>query len=181
MYQDPWSGSENVDVGGMRLPRVGMGMHVLRCLRCTMPKNGDVAFIAEFEVVQSTNIKHAPGSQCSVYITSKFKDSLQAQVKALVAALYGYDPKDDQAMAAFGPHTPTVIRRALASDNPLEGRTVGCEGIPHQKTNPKTGEPYVNYAWSAIEEPGALPPPGASAAVPPGWRQDPTTGQWVPA
>lgn len=184
MYQaDPWSGAEAFDYGTVRLPRLGEGLHVLKVLRCTMPKD-KVALILEFEVVQSTNVSHEPGSQRSVYLASQFRESMMRQVNAAVGAIYGVDPKDDAARARFLPHASTIIRKALSDENFLEGRTVGCEGVPGDKTNPKTGERYVNYLWNAMSEPGALPPPGSAPAVPagpPGWRMDPTTGQWVPA
>lgn len=209
MMQDPWADMATIPVGGLRLPRIAMGMHALKVLRCTMPNNNKAAFICEFEVVQSNNVQHAPGSQCSVYIASQYADSLKAKTKALVAAIYGYSPTDANAMTAFGPFTTEIVRRALSAENFLEGRRVGCEGIPDKKRDPNTGEPYVNYAWCAIDPPGVLPlpPPPAYAPqpppqagppqyyqppaqppprfvtppdAPPGWTVHPQTGQWIP-
>lgn len=153
---------EAVDVGGMRLPRVEDGQHLLKVVRCTTPRTGDVAFIVEFEVVQSSNPSHRPGEQRSVYLSSKFRDSMQRTIKAVTAAICGYDPKDDAAMAAFSPHSPHVARAAISEHNALEGRTVACQGVPGTKVSAKTGRPFVDYVWLPAEPPMPLPLPGGA-------------------
>lgn len=158
VYQDPFGGMETVDVTGMRLPRVGEGMHVLKVKRCTMPRD-KVAFIVEFEVLKSTNVSQEPGSARSVYISSQYPESLKRSVKALVSAIYGFDPKDEAGQVAFSPYATDITRLALSEANILEGRTVGCEATPGKNTSKKTGERFLDYAWSAVMAPGPLPPP----------------------
>lgn len=147
---DPWAGAANVDVGAVRLPSVGAGSHVLKIMRCLMPPSGDIGYIAEFEVVQSDNPAHAPGSQCKVYFgySPKFPQYLVKKTKALIAAACGYDPNDP----AFRPHCEAMIKASYGVDNPFEGRLVQCDAIPQNKTDPKTGAHYVEYAWTPVAQ-----------------------------
>lgn len=152
MNRDPWDGMQHVDVTGTRLPRVGLGMHLLKVVRCTVPRD-KVAFIVEFEVLQSNAPDHAPGQQRSVYLSSKFPESLQKQVKACLAAICGFDPKNVAAVEAFSPFSPTVARAAKSEANVLQGRTVACEGSASGRVDNRTGQPYCNYVWMPAEAP----------------------------
>lgn len=162
-----WAGMESVDATGMRLPRVADGMHVLRVNRCLVPRTpGQLAYIVEFEVVQSSNPSHVPGSQCSVYMSSKFHESLLKQVKAFVAAASGYDLTDPAQDQIFSPHSGAITDASISQHNTLEGRTVTCEASFSGRAD-KRGQPYFNYVWgpndAAIPLGAAPPPPGYGA------------------
>jgi hypothetical protein len=159
--RDPFDGMEHQDCSGTKLPKVGGGTHLLKIARCLTPRAGGVAFIVEFEVVQSNDPGHVVGSQRSVYLRSNFTDSFQKMVKACLGAACGYDMKDPTQHEAFSPFSAQVARAAIGEANPLEGRLIGCDGIPGKKLDPKTGLPYCDYLWSVADSPLGLPLPGA--------------------
>jgi hypothetical protein len=158
--RDPFDGMEHQDCSGTKLPRVGGGTHLLRIARCLTPRTGGVAFIVEFEVVQSSDPAHVAGSQRSIYLSSKFPDSFQKMVKALLGTACGYDMKDPAQHETFSPFSAQVARAAISETNQLEGRLIGCDASPSGRAD-KTGQPYFNYAWSVAEAAMPLPLPGA--------------------
>lgn len=171
-----WNGMESVDATGTRLPRVADGMHVLKVVRCLVPRGQQqLAFVAEFEVIQSSNPSMVLGSQCSAYLSSKYQDSLFKQVKAFVAAACGYDLRVAEQDQVFSPASGVMTDAATSEHNALENRVVHCEGAASGKFDKKTGRPYFDYVWG----PGNAPMPMPAAPAPAAYA--PPTGYVAPA
>lgn len=146
-----FAGIESVDATGMRLPRVPDGSHLLLIDRCLVPRgpggqSGQNAFVVEFTVQQSHNPHLVPGSKCSAYLSSKFRDSWLKQVKAFAAAACGFDirvPEQDQ---AFGPYSNNAVELSVGEHNVFAARSIVCEASFSGKYDKKQ-QPYFNYVW----------------------------------
>lgn len=122
------------------------------------PFDGPEAFVAEFEVVESTNKeKHPIGSERSWYRGMRFKDSALGEVKSFTYATLSLDesvPEDREKMAKVDEHIEELVERAI-NQNTFAGKLIRCDVSKGKSTKKKDdkGEPVdvTRYRFSAVK------------------------------
>lgn len=160
--------------GGVYFELGTYDLEVQRCLIKQSRKSG-LLFTVEFKILASTVPNQPPGT--SVTWQQKMQDQAVAfgAIKAFVAALCGFDPKNDAAriQAELNPHIARITDEAVTAANTFAGRRIRAETyekrtgsgkdiiLPHW--HPYTGAPLQG----AVSAPAPVQAPPAPAYAPP--------------
>jgi hypothetical protein len=154
-----------------------VGIYDVRIIRCLVKQTqrSGIGFIAELEILTSTNPKHSPGTTASWFQgLTKNQATAFGAIKEFVVALYGLDPKADgeRIKAEVEPNIEAIMNAAVGVQNILAGRCVHLETFT-KKTREK-GLDFTVHRWTPFE--GDEPPPMAAPPEPP--RLVPPTSPW---
>jgi hypothetical protein len=135
---DPNEAVAAADPQGNRTPYIGNGTYLLAFdfAKWNRKDNGLLAFIAEMEILESTNPEHPVGTRGTYYREMNYPGD-RGQVKSFIAALANED------------HT-AVTKQAmdllLSPQNPAHGRLVRCTAANKQ------GKLYTYYNWTPVPD-----------------------------
>lgn len=146
-----FSGIEKAEISekGRYLPSGFVGkLKVRRTLAKDSVKSG-LAFIVEFEVVESNNDEFSPGSSATWYQKMTDKTVAFPAIKAFVAAASGVHPGDREAMNEINDEMENILNEATTNEtsNALVGQEVAVETIA---TKTKKGFDFTRHNWLPV-------------------------------
>jgi hypothetical protein len=101
-------------------------------LKMTKNYKGHDCFVAETEVLESTNPERPKGSKPSVVLNLTSNEMAAGDALALVAAAMGLDPSNEAELEKI---TEDVVAKVTGPDNPLRGQRIHINA-----TNIKVGK-----------------------------------------
>lgn len=153
-----WAGMENANVyeNGVYLTPGIYDLEIIRCID-KMTREKGPAFIAEAEVLSSTNPEHPVGSKRTWY--QKMVD-LNVGQGAIGGFLFGIFDLDNvpARKTDFWPYMGRFMPRVVGPENVLSGLMVHVRCT--QITTVKKGQPFTKHDWEAFDYAGmGLPAP----------------------
>lgn len=158
-------------------------LRLLRCLSKQTQKSG-MAFIAEFQVLESDNPAHPIGSKGTYFVKMDNQQQAFSNVLEMMAALLGFDITNREHITQIDQQLrPQLagLMTALETQGTavLGGReTISVECRP---TVTKAGRDFTLHVWAPWTPPaGWQPAPTPAVAVMPQRSAQPTAGQGFP-
>jgi hypothetical protein len=103
----------------------------------------DLLYIVECKILKSTNAGRNPGMECSQVINLKH-DAAMGNVKRFLAAAFGIDPENPEAITAAGVNEE-LAEYSYSKSQPVKGRMVDLEAV----TVPtREGGKFTVHNWS---------------------------------
>lgn len=109
-----------------------------------------LAFIVEFDVLESNLDEHPVGSSATWFQKMQDKTVAFPAIKAFVAAVAGFHPGDKAGIEAeIGPNMSTLLDDATENEtsNALVGQEVKCETF---STKTKKGFDFTAHKWTPV-------------------------------
>lgn len=106
------------------------------------------AFIAEFDILESTSPNLKPGTKASFYQGMVKKDTAFGSIKGLTYAVLGLDPEKTADAKKIAEEVDPVIEAELdraIETNHMAGATLGCQTVT--RVSKTTGKPYTAHNW----------------------------------
>ncbi len=145
-----WGKASDAKASGDSLPTLPAGKHKIRITKVKdiESRKGNLLFIPEYEVLQTTNEEVKVGGFYSQVI--KFNDDMgPINVKRFVLASEGYDPNDEKNENAIE-DLEDVIEYIISDEQPLAGleMEVTVDVIITQKEK----KPFPKHIWHPVEK-----------------------------
>ncbi len=160
-----WNNIDKIEIGGSR-DRFEAGEHLVEVLGVEMKQSknpsrpGAVDAICTFKVLTSETHKAGEPRSCSFAVQPDPYNYGKADVKALVAAALGLDPKAVD---------PRVMENATGPAQSLKGRQVLVRAVESKK---KDGSPFIKVTFAPTGAPASMAP-SAPSAPPPALEEKP--------
>lgn len=150
-----WDGVQNAQIfeRGTFLEEGHYKARIKRCLDKTTRKSGQ-AFIAEFELIESSNqAKHPIGQTASWFQKLTDKDVAFPAIKAFVAAVLGYDMSNkshrDHFEANVGPQLVQILNHSCDEKiNYLKDKVVEIDVV---KVTTTKGLPFSRHTFTPVK------------------------------
>jgi len=142
-----WHKVDEAKAAGDKLPNMLPGTFKVRIDRIKDFEGfqGDLFYIIEFEVLESSNEDIEVGKFYSQVI--KYNQTMgPINVKRFVMAASGLDPNDSENEEAIGAEE---VEESLSDEQPFSGLVMDlqCDNITTQKN-----KPFTKYTWEAVED-----------------------------
>lgn len=142
-----WQKVDDAKAAGDKLPNMLPGTFRVRIdkVKDFEGYQGDLFYIIEFEILESSNEKIEVGKFYSQVI--KYNQPMgPINVKRFVMAASGLDPNDPDNEDAIGSEE---VEESLSDDQPFCGLEMGlqCDNITTRE-----GKPFTKHTWEAVEE-----------------------------